>query len=167
MTSHITELLRNSSLRGAAPVPLSIEVCTRIGRAFGTLARQRLAGGTKTVVVGRSADGAQLALRDGLVRGLIVSGHDVVDVGVCASEVFTFALKHLGSDAGTLVTSSEGAVFNLFFFLSGQPVTGEHLQTLCAIGDGDVLCAGVGSLAVVDVRAAYATHVHAAGVELE
>jgi phosphomannomutase len=154
--SKLAELVRGSSLRGAAPVPLSAALCTRVGRALGTLARQRLGAGRKRIVVGRSHDGAQLGVRDGLVRGLVLAGHDVFDVGCVTSEIFTFALKDQNGDAGVLVTSTEGAMHNLVFFLGGRPLVGDALHALCAIGDGEDFSAGAGTLAVVDVRAAYA-----------
>ena len=77
----LADLVRGSGLRGAAPSALSPAVCARAGRALGTLVRQREGGGSKRVLVARTHDGAQLGIRDGLVRGLVLSGHQVIDIG--------------------------------------------------------------------------------------
>jgi hypothetical protein len=132
-----------------------VPMCARIGRALGTMLRQRNNGARARVVVARSLDGAQLGIRDGLVRGVVLAGHHVIDIGACAPEIFQFALLHTQADAGVLATSSEGAVHSLSFFVGGKPLAGEGLAALCAIGDEGAFYAGEGSLEMIDVRGAY------------
>jgi phosphomannomutase len=156
MSTTTLDLLRGATLRGTAPAPLSHALCTLIGRAFGTWVRQRLSKGDRRVAVGRSQDGHQLSIRDGLVQGLILSGHHVIDVGVGGADQFTFALTAVGADAGVLVTSTQGAVHMMSFFLGGEPLSADASTAVCRLADAAELSVGAGSLQVVDVRAAFA-----------
>src|SRR4051812_36203282 len=105
MTTSFASLLRGSSLRGDTTV-LNAASAARLGRAFGTLVRRRSDNGRTGVVVARGDDTASLPVRDGLVRGLVLSGHDVKDVGAVGSDVFTFAMRHLKAAAGVVVTGA-------------------------------------------------------------
>ena len=148
----LSDLVRGATLRGAAPTALSPAVCTRIGRAFGTWTRRRL-GGPRTIALARSHDGAQLVVRDGIVRGLVLSGAHVADVGLASAEALERAALALCADAAVLLSSSEGAVHSVTFFLGGKAIAPEALAELCALGDAGELSAGEGSLAIVDARA--------------
>jgi hypothetical protein len=154
-TPDLQALLRGSSLRGDA-AQLTTASSTRLGRAFGTLARRRAGAPAPrlTLVVAR-ADGADAArVRDGLVRGLLLCGHDVKDIGVAASDVFTFALRHTSAAGGVVVGQADGAL-SLVFFLGGRPVVGEGLQALAELAAGEDFSAGEGSLDVLDLTAAF------------
>lgn len=160
----LSDLVRGTSLRGAAPAPLSGALCERAGRALGTLARRR-GPGPRTMIVGRSHDAAQLRIRDGLVRGLVLSGHRVLDIGSCPLEVFTFMLGSVAADAGAYVSTSEGAVHSLTFFVGGKALAAEGLAELCALGDDGPHCAGEGSLDVVDPWQTFAARAQTGATE--
>ena len=159
-TTSFASLLRGSTLRGDTSA-LNAASAARLGRALGTLVRRRGEGGG--VVVARGDDGASLAVRDGLVRGLVLAGHDVKDVGAVGSDVFTFALRHLKAGAGVVVTGAGEGALSMIVFMSGRPLVGEGLQSLAQLADGDDFCAGEGSLELVDVMPAF----RAAPKELE
>jgi hypothetical protein len=143
-------LVRGSSFRGDTTLDAA-----RLGRALGTWLRRKTATARARVVVARADDDATLRVRDGLVQGLLLCGHDVKDVGAVASDVFTFALRHLDAAAGVVVTpAGEGAV-SLIVFFQGRPLVGDGLQALAALADGEDFSAGEGSLDVVDVAAAF------------
>jgi phosphomannomutase/phosphoglucomutase len=148
------QLLRGSSLRGDA-TSLDARAAARLGRALGTLVRRRTSGGKQKVVVARADDGATLPVRDGLVQGLLLSGHDVKDIGTVGSDVFTFALRHLGAAGGVVVTTAGEGALSLIVFLAGRPVVGEGLQALAHIADGDDFAAGEGALELLDVVPAF------------
>src|SRR6186997_2618942 len=66
-------------IRGIVPSTLTEEVAEALGRAFGTAARRE---GEQVVAVGRDGRLSGPALSAALVRGLVASGVDVVDVGM-------------------------------------------------------------------------------------
>lgn len=148
-----TELLRGATLQGDATT-LTAASCLKLGRALGTLTRRRMgappAHARHRVVVARGDDGRTMAVRDGIVRGLLLSGHDVKDIGTAPSDLFTFALRHFDAAAGAVV--ADGDALSIMFFMGGRPLVGEGLQALGALADGDELSAGEGTLELVDVR---------------
>ena len=150
----LASLLRGSSLRGDAAT-LDAAASAKLGRALGTLLRRRTSGGRLRVVVARADDGASLAVRDGLVRGLVLCGHDVKDIGAVPSDVFTFALRHLHAGGGVVVTPAGEGALSLIVFLAGRPLVGEGLQALLQIADGADFSAGEGALELVDVMPAF------------
>lgn len=148
-----TELLRGATLQGD-PATLNAARCIKLGRALGTLTRRRTAGGGRQrVVIARGDDGNTVAVRDGLVSGLLLCGHDVKDIGVAPSDVFTFALRHLDAAAGAVI--ADGDALSIMFFMGGRPLVGEGLQQLGALADGEDFSAGEGTLELVDVRRAF------------
>ncbi len=153
MTAFAT-LLRGSSLRGDVQ-HLDAGASARLGRALGTLVRRRTSGGKSVVVVARGDDGDSLAARDGLVRGLVLCGHDVKDIGFVGSDVFTFAMRHLKAAAGVVVNGAGEGALSLIVFVGGRPLVGEGLQELTGLADGADFSAGEGSLEVLDVGAAF------------
>jgi hypothetical protein len=144
-------LVRGSSLRAES----STFDAARFGRGFGTWLRRKTSAPRARVVVARADDEATLTVRDGLVQGLLLCGHDVKDVGAVASDGCTFALRHLAAAAGIVVTpAGEGAV-SLIVFFQGRPLVGDGLQSLAALADGEDFSAGEGSLDIVDIDAAF------------
>lgn len=87
-------------VRGRVPEDLDEEIAWRIGRAY---AAQVTPG---TVAVGRDIRLSSPEISAALTRGLIDSGVDVVDIGICGTEMVYFATFHLGLDGGVMVTAS-------------------------------------------------------------
>lgn len=87
-------------IRGRVPEELNAEVAYRIGRAYGELFDAR------SVVVGRDVRLSSMGLVNALKEGLTVAGCDVIDIGVCGTEMIYFATFHLGLDGGIMVTAS-------------------------------------------------------------
>lgn len=150
----LASLVRGSSLRGDVAL-LDAQQAARLGRALGTLLRRRTAGGRLRVVVARADDGPSLTVRDGLVRGLVLCGHDVKDIGAVASDVFTFAMRHVSAAGGVVVTPAGEGALSLIVFLGGRPLVGDGLQALVQLADGADFSAGEGSLEVIDVMPAF------------
>ena len=93
-------------IRGVVDTEIDAEVCFAIGAAFGGHARD---GGATTVVVGRDMrpDGVELA--EAFCRGATGAGVDVVDIGMCATEMVYFAAGLL-QIPGAMFTASHNPV---------------------------------------------------------
>ncbi len=87
-------------IRGRVPDELNEEVTYRIGWAF----VDQFAA--KRVVVGRDVRLSSESLTQSLIRGITDRGCDVVDIGLCGTEMVYFATSHLGLDGGIMVTAS-------------------------------------------------------------
>lgn len=90
-------------VRGRVPDQLDADLARRIGRAYGALRSPR------RVVVGRDMRPSSDELAGALAVGLMDVGVDVVDIGLCGTEMVYFAAAHLepdGVDGGIVVTAS-------------------------------------------------------------
>jgi len=151
----ISRLFGEVDVRGQASDGLDEAFAERLGRGLGTLARQR--GIERTAfVVGREAGERTASLRDGLVRGLLQSGHGVIDIGATDARRHEFAMIHLARPAGVLVVGAEdGGAAGFEVLMSGGPLVGETLRELREVVLQGDFCAGEGALELVDIGDAF------------
>ncbi|TFZ05991.1 phosphomannomutase/phosphoglucomutase [Ramlibacter henchirensis] len=115
-------------IRGIVPTTLTEEVAEALGRAFGTTAR---AEGENTVAVGRDGRLSGPLLSAALVRGLVSSGVDVIDVGVVTTPMLYFAASTLCSSGIQVTGSHNPKDYNGFkMVLAGRAIHGEEIQSL-------------------------------------
>ncbi len=93
-------------IRGIVGEQIDAGACRAIGGAFGDCTRS---AGVAGVVVGRDMrpDGSELC--DAFAEGVLAAGADVVDIGMCATEMVYFA-SGLWSMPGAMVTASHNPV---------------------------------------------------------
>src|SRR6059058_495890 len=115
-------------VRGIVPSTLTEEVAEALGRAFGTMA---LKEGEKAVAVGRDGRLSGPSLSAALVRGLVASGVDVVDIGMVTTPMLYFAANTL-CNSGIQVTGSHNPKdYNGFkMVLAGRAIYGDEIQSL-------------------------------------
>jgi phosphomannomutase len=115
-------------VRGIVPATLTEEVAEALGRAFGTFARRE---GEAAVAVGRDGRLSGPSLSAALVRGLVASGVDVIDVGMVTTPMLYFAANTL-CNSGIQVTGSHNPRdYNGFkMVLAGRAIYGEEIQAL-------------------------------------
>ncbi len=89
-----------SWVRGVVGDALTPELIVDFACAFGTWCR----GGA--VVIGRDTRRSSGTLRAAVVAGLLSTGCEVIDLGVCSSPVISFAVRELGADGGLSITGS-------------------------------------------------------------
>jgi len=87
-------------IRGQIPNQLNPDVAYRIGNATAEFL------GAKRVVIGRDMRLSSAELTDAVVQGLTEAGVDVLDIGLCGTEMVYFATTHLKADGGIMVTAS-------------------------------------------------------------
>ena len=141
-------------IRGVVPSTLDAEVAQALGRAFGSAAR---AAGEKSVAVGRDGRLSGPALSEALIRGLVATGIEVIDVGAVTTPMLYFA-AHTLATSGIQVTGSHNPKdYNGFkMVLAGRAIYGDEIQALRkAMGDGSATLAPGGSVRRVDVTEAY------------
>jgi phosphomannomutase len=115
-------------VRGIVPATLTEEVAEALGRAFGTFARRE---GETAVAVGRDGRLSGPSLSAALVRGLVASGVDVIDVGMVTTPMLYFAANTL-CNSGIQVTGSHNPKdYNGFkMVLAGRAIYGDEIQAL-------------------------------------
>ena len=97
MTQIASEIFREYDIRGVVEPQLDSVTCELLGKGLGTtLAR----AGAKNVAIGRDVRRSSDRIRDDLVRGLLSTGLDVLDVGVVPTRGITIRYKRSTSAAG-------------------------------------------------------------------
>lgn len=109
-------------VRGKVPGELNEDIAYRIGRAYAEFLKPQ------KVALGRDVRQSSDALFQALSSGLMDSGVDVLDLGICGTEQVYFAAFHLELDGGIMITASHNPVdYNGFKFVakSARPISGD------------------------------------------
>ena len=112
-------------IRGRVPGELHPQLARDIGRAYAAVC------GVRRVAVGRDIRLSGHELTQALTAGLLDSGVDVLDLGICGTEEIyhaAFSLEGEGVDGGIIVTASHNpADYNGMKIVTrgARPVTGE------------------------------------------
>ncbi len=115
-------------IRGIVPSTLDEALAEGLGRAFGSIA---LTQGEKVVAVGRDGRLSGPALSAALVRGLVASGVDVIDVGAVTTPMLYFAAHTLCSSGIQVTGSHNPRDYNGFkMIMAGRAIYGEDIQAL-------------------------------------
>jgi phosphomannomutase len=144
--------------RGRIPNELNPEIAYRIGRAYAEFLKP------KRVVVGRDIRNSSEELSAALTRGLIDSGVDVYDIGLCGTEVVYFATFSENMDGGIMVTASHNPPdYNGMKFVREQsrPISGDTgLKDIQKIAEANAFStpASKGTRHVLDVSGKYIEH---------
>lgn len=141
-------------IRGVVPTTLDAEVAEALGKAFGSAAR---AAGEKAVAVGRDGRLSGPALAEALIRGLVATGIEVIDVGAVTTPMLYFA-AHTLANSGIQVTGSHNPKdYNGFkMVMAGRAIYGDEIQGLRRVMEADsAKLAPGGSVRKMDVMEAY------------
>ncbi len=87
-------------IRGKVPSELNPELAYKIGVAFTKLIS------AKKVVVGHDVRKSSESISQALIKGLTDSGVDVIDIGICGTEMIYFGTPALDADGGIMITAS-------------------------------------------------------------
>ena len=115
-------------IRGVVPSTLNEALAEGLGRAFGTRA---MAEGETTVAVGRDGRLSGPALSAALIRGLVSTGVQVIDVGACTTPMLYFAAATLCRSGIQVTGSHNPRDYNGFkMVLAGRAIYGDEIQAL-------------------------------------
>lgn len=87
-------------VRGIYPTELNEEIAYNVGKAFVSLIKP------KNVVIGRDMRLSSDSLFNSLAKGITEMGADVIEIGLCSSDMVYFAVGHYEYDAGIMITAS-------------------------------------------------------------
>jgi len=87
-------------IRGKVPGELNTELAYKIGRTFAKYLD------AKSVVIGRDVRKSSPELSEALSKGLNNAGCDVIDLGLCGTEMIYFGTPFLNADGGIMITAS-------------------------------------------------------------
>ena len=127
-------IFRQYDVRGLVDAELTPEFARGLGRAFATVAWDRV-GRAPTIAVGRDNRPSGPALSQGIRAGIAQAGGTAVDVGTLPTPALYFAVSALGTDGGLQVTGSHNPPeFNGFkMVLAGEAFHGDDILGLWEI----------------------------------
>ena len=147
-------IFREYDIRGIADVDLFDEGVEELGLALGTYI-QRNAG--KRITLGRDVRLSGPRLAEALIKGLVASGCDVIELGVVPTPLLYYSTFHLKADGAIMITGSHNPPeYNGFKGVcGGAAIYGETIQVIRRmIGSQDVL-RGAGTRTSADVITPY------------
>lgn len=148
------QIYREYDIRGVVDKDLFPEVVQQLGKGFGTHMVQL---GRRSLVVGRDGRLSSKALSEALIEGLLSTGCDVVNIGVCPTPVYYFSIFHLEKDGGVMVTGSHNPPeFNGFKVSVGKStIFGEEIQKLGRLVENGPFASGKGNLSEAEIIRPY------------
>ncbi len=96
-------IFRAYDIRGKAGSELSDELVAKIGKAIGSIAGEM---DEQTLIVGCDGRKSSPRIKSGLIKALLESGRDVIDIGQVPTPLVYFATRHLNCRSGVMVTGS-------------------------------------------------------------
>jgi phosphomannomutase len=101
----LDKIFREYDIRGVVGTDLDEGFAFSLGKAFGSLLK-KVNAGAKYVSVGRDARVSSEALAANIIKGIISTGLDVCDIGLCPTPLQYFSIHRLNLDGGIMVTGS-------------------------------------------------------------
>jgi phosphomannomutase/phosphoglucomutase len=148
------EIFRTYDIRGVVGRSLTPELVRDIGRALGSLGRERKAPVFAVCRDGRLS-GPQLVAA--LTEGLNAAGADVIDIGMAPTPLAYFAAHHLGTGSCVAVSGSHNPPqYNgLKIVVAGTTLYGDEIQGLRTRIEKGQFASGRGKKSEADVLDAY------------
>ena len=148
------KVFREYDVRGLVGKDLDETFVYNLGRAIGTLA---VMSGVSEMTVGRDCRLSSETLQQSLIQGLLSTGIDTLDIGLCATPMLYFSIRHLKTGGGVMVTGSHNPPeFNGFKICIGpDTIYGEDIQHLRTIMEDGIYVSGAGILRGLDITEAY------------
>ena len=137
------QIFREYDIRGVVNKDLTPDIVRTLGQGFGTHMAQ---SGRRDLVVGRDGRLSSKAFAEALIEGLLSTGCNVVDIGLCPTPVYYFSVFHLDKEGGMMVTGSHNPPeFNGFKVSVGKStIFGEGNSESQAIDRKRGICEGQG-----------------------
>ena len=147
-------IFREYDIRGIADKDYDVDFARTLGRAYGTHAVEQ---GKKRVSVGRDCRLTSEKYATALRQGLVASGLEVLDLGVCPTPLMYFSLYHFDLDGGLQVTGSHNPPEHNGFkvCLGKHTIHGEEIQELRKIIDRGAFGSGQGREETVPIIPSY------------
>ncbi len=96
-------IFRAYDIRGNAKKELTDEMVAKIGGAIGTLAQEQ---DQQAIIVACDGRASSPRIKALLIRALMESGRDIIDIGTVPTPLLYFATRHLDCKSGVMVTGS-------------------------------------------------------------
>ncbi len=147
-------ILREYDIRGVVDDTLTTDDAYAVGRSFGSCVVE---SGGDQVALGYDGRLTSPKLAEAVVEGLMACGLHVKRINMGPTPMLSFAIRHLDTGSGIMVTGSHNpSNYNGFkMTLAGKPFFGEAIQRLGRIAKSADYTSSTGSVEDIDVREDY------------
>lgn len=147
-------ILREYDIRGVVGDTLTRDDALAVGRSFGTCVVE---GGGDQVALGFDGRLTSPDLAEAVVEGLMSCGLHVKRINMGPTPMLSFAIRHLETGSGLMVTGSHNpSDYNGFkMTLAGKPFFGDDITRLGERARTAQFAEGAGSVEDIDVRDDY------------
>ena len=147
-------VFRAYDIRGNAQTELTDGLITNIARAIGTIAGEM---GEQVLIVGCDGRTSSPRIKSALVRALLETGRDVVDIGLVPTPLLYFATRHLKHRSGIMITGSHNPADQngLKIVLNQQTIAAGGIQQIRDRAIAGNFSSGNGRVSREDVVPAY------------
>ena len=154
------DVFREYDVRGVVDKDLTQDFVYLLGRAIGAYAVRH---GVRTMALGRDCRLSSDLYQDAVGRGIRSAGIDVTDIGLCATPMLYFAIRHFRTDGGVMVTGSHNPPdFNgLKVCIGPDTIYGEQIQELRKIIECGAYIDGTGRSSRQEIAGIYWDHLFA------
>jgi phosphomannomutase/phosphoglucomutase len=148
------EIFRTYDIRGVVGRSLTPQLVRDIGRALGSIGRER---GAPVFAVCRDGRLSGPELAAALADGLTAAGADVIDIGMAPTPLAYFAAHHLGTGSCVAVSGSHNPPeYNgLKIVVAGDTLYGDEIQDIRKRIEVGLFLTGSGKRTTADVLDAY------------
>lgn len=152
------QIFREYDIRGVVNKDLTPDMVKTLGQGFGTHMAQ---SGRRELVVGRDGRLSSKAFAEALIEGLLSTGCNVVNIGLCPTPVYYFSVFHLDKDGGMVVTGSHNPPeFNGFKVSVGKStIFGNEIQNLRRLIEKGEFVKGKGNLSEEEIIQPYQEYI--------
>lgn len=150
-------IFRTYDIRGIVPDSLNEEVATLVGKAFATLMKNE---GESTIIVGHDIRLTSENLNKALISGIVSTGVNVIDIGLCVTPMSYFAREYLNIKPSIMITASHNPKEYNGFKICGlgkDTIFGEEVQDLRKFIEKGEFCKSdeLGKVETRDLKEAY------------
>lgn len=155
------KIFREYDIRGVWEKDLTGETVRDIGRAFAVYLKDCLKKETLTVSIGRDVRLSSPAVFKHLVDGLMSSGVNIIDIGICPTPLQYFSLYHLTVDGGVMITGSHNPPeFNgLKLSVGKETIYGKKIQEIKNIIENGLELKGSGTMTTHSIIPDYLAYI--------
>lgn len=148
------EIFREYDIRGIVDQDFNLADARNIGRGYGTCL---LSKGGRLAVIGRDCRLSSPVVKEALCEGILETGVNVIDVGICPTPVLYYAIRHLNADGGIMITASHNPPeYNGFKICIGpDTIFGDEIQKLKELTRSGDFVSGQGELRSFDIVTPY------------
>lgn len=152
------EIYREYDIRGVPGQDFDEEFAYELGRAFARLVAEK-AG--KRVSLGRDCRLSSPSLAEALLRGMLDSGLEVINLGIVTTPMVYFSLFHLNLDGGVQVSGSHNPPDQNGFkiCIGKETIWGEEIQRVRKIIETKDFPAGKGTVKEYELSTPYVEYI--------